>query len=129
MRGSAPSRTGVGAHLLVDMAHFAGLVAAGLYPNPVPYADVVTTTIHKTLGGPRGGMILSTQRLARQIDAAYVYPASGSRAVHSSMSSPGRRWRCEPRGVRGISRAAGEYRCRSEGGGWGAGSLVLAPAY
>jgi glycine hydroxymethyltransferase len=67
----------VGAHLLVDMAHFAGLVAAGLYPNPVPYADVVTTTIHKTLGGPRGGMILSTQRLARQIDAA-VYPGQQS---------------------------------------------------
>ena len=63
----------VGAYLLVDMAHFAGLVAAGLYPNPVPYADVVTTTTHKTLGGPRGGMILSTARLANKIDSA-VYP-------------------------------------------------------
>jgi glycine hydroxymethyltransferase len=67
----------IGAYLLVDMAHFAGLVAARLYPNPVPYADVVTTTIHKTLGGPRGGMILSSERLARQIDAA-VYPGQQS---------------------------------------------------
>lgn len=63
----------VGAYLLVDMAHFAGLVAARLHPNPVPHADVVTTTIHKTLGGPRGGMILCTEQLASRIDAA-VYP-------------------------------------------------------
>src|SRR6187200_959120 len=49
----------VGALLMVDMAHFAGLVAAGIHPNPVPHADVVTTTVHKTLGGPRSGMILS----------------------------------------------------------------------
>jgi glycine hydroxymethyltransferase len=63
----------IGAYLVVDMAHFAGLVAAGLYPNPVPYADAVTTTIHKTIGGPRGGMILSTEQLAKRIDAA-VYP-------------------------------------------------------
>src|SRR5690606_26145873 len=48
----------VGAYLMVDMAHVAGLIAAGLYPNPVPYADVVTSTSHKTLGGPRGGIIL-----------------------------------------------------------------------
>src|SRR6202023_1676026 len=51
----------VDAYLVVDMAHFAGLVAAGLHPNPVPYADVVTTTIHKTIGGARGGMILCTE--------------------------------------------------------------------
>lgn len=63
----------VGAYLLVDMAHFAGLVAAGLYPNPVPYADVVSTTTHKTLGGPRGGMILCKAALANKIDTA-VYP-------------------------------------------------------
>ncbi len=63
----------VGAYLMVDMAHFAGLVAAGLHPNPVPYADVVTTTTHKTLGGPRGGVILSTQALARKINSA-VFP-------------------------------------------------------
>ncbi len=49
----------VGAYLFVDMAHVAGLVAAGLYPNPVPFADVVTTTTHKTLRGPRGGLILA----------------------------------------------------------------------
>ena len=63
----------VGAHLVVDMAHFAGLVAAGLHPSPVPYADVVTTTIHKTIGGGRGGMILSTGELAKRIDSA-VFP-------------------------------------------------------
>ncbi|GHD28942.1 serine hydroxymethyltransferase [Streptomyces violarus] len=63
----------VGAYLLVDMAHFAGLVAAGLHPNPVPYADIVTTTTHKTLGGPRGGVILSRAGLAKKIDSA-VFP-------------------------------------------------------
>jgi glycine hydroxymethyltransferase len=63
----------VGAHLVVDMAHFAGLVAAGLHPNPVPYADVVTTTIHKTIGGARGGMILCREELARKINSA-VFP-------------------------------------------------------
>jgi glycine hydroxymethyltransferase len=63
----------VGAYLMVDMAHFAGLVAAGLHPDPVPHADVVTTTIHKTLGGPRGGMILCRQELAKSIDSA-VFP-------------------------------------------------------
>lgn len=57
----------VGAYLLVDMSHFAGLVAAGLHPNPVPFADVVTTTIYKSLGGTRGGMILSNERLAARI--------------------------------------------------------------
>ncbi|MCQ8187735.1 serine hydroxymethyltransferase [Streptomyces rugosispiralis] len=63
----------VGAYLMVDMAHFAGLVAAGLHPNPVPYADVVTTTTHKTLGGPRGGVILSRAGLAKKINSA-VFP-------------------------------------------------------
>jgi glycine hydroxymethyltransferase len=63
----------VGAYLMVDMAHFAGLVAAGLHPNPVPHADVVTTTTHKTLGGPRGGVILSKQELAKKINSA-VFP-------------------------------------------------------
>ncbi|WP_456505995.1 serine hydroxymethyltransferase [Arthrobacter sp. UYCu723] len=63
----------VGAYLMVDMAHFAGLVAAGLHPNPVPYADVVTTTTHKTLGGPRGGVILSREEYARKINSA-VFP-------------------------------------------------------
>ncbi|MBL1113407.1 serine hydroxymethyltransferase [Streptomyces sp. 110] len=63
----------VGAYLMVDMAHFAGLVAAGLHPSPVPHAHVVTTTTHKTLGGPRGGVILSTADLAKKINSA-VFP-------------------------------------------------------
>jgi glycine hydroxymethyltransferase len=63
----------VGAILLVDMAHFAGLVAAGLHPNPVEYADVVTTTTHKTLGGPRGGVILAKQAFAKKLNSA-VFP-------------------------------------------------------
>ncbi|MBX5469568.1 MAG: serine hydroxymethyltransferase [Thermoleophilaceae bacterium] len=63
----------VGAYLMVDMAHFAGLVAAGLHPSPVPHADVVTTTIHKTLGGGRGGMILCRSDYAKKIDSA-VFP-------------------------------------------------------
>jgi glycine hydroxymethyltransferase len=63
----------VDAYLVVDMAHFAGLVAAELHPNPVPYADVVTTTIHKTIGGGRGGMILCTEELQKKIDSA-VFP-------------------------------------------------------
>ncbi|MBE8522334.1 serine hydroxymethyltransferase [Amycolatopsis sp. H6(2020)] len=63
----------VGARLMVDMAHFAGLVAAGLHPSPVPHADIVTTTTHKTLGGPRGGLILSREELAKKINSA-VFP-------------------------------------------------------
>jgi glycine hydroxymethyltransferase len=64
----------VGAYLMVDMAHFAGLVAAGLHPNPVPHAHVVTTTTHKTLGGPRGGVILSADTdLAKKLNSA-VFP-------------------------------------------------------
>jgi glycine hydroxymethyltransferase len=63
----------VGAYLMVDMAHFAGLVAAGVHPNPVPYADVVTSTVHKTLGGARGGLILCREELAKKIDSA-VFP-------------------------------------------------------
>ena len=63
----------VGAIMMVDMAHFAGLVAAGLHPNPVEHADVVTTTIHKTLGGPRSGMILCREEHAKKIDQA-VFP-------------------------------------------------------
>ncbi len=63
----------VGAYLFVDMAHFAGLVAAGLHPSPVPHADVVATTIHKTIGGPRSGMILCREEYAKKIDSA-VFP-------------------------------------------------------
>ncbi len=63
----------VGAYLVVDMAHFAGLVAAGEHPNPVPYADVVTSTVHKTLGGARGGVILCREEHAKAINSA-VFP-------------------------------------------------------
>ena len=63
----------VGAYLMVDMAHIAGLVAAGCHPSPVPYADVVTTTTHKTLRGPRGGLILCREGLAKAIDKA-IFP-------------------------------------------------------
>ena len=65
----------VGAYLFVDMAHIAGLVAAGLHMSPVPYADVVSTTTHKTLRGPRGGLILCKEELAKQIDKA-VFPGT-----------------------------------------------------
>ena len=64
----------VGAYLMVDMAHFAGLVAAGLHPNPVPHADIVTTTTHKTLGGPRGGVILTNRAdIAKKVNSS-VFP-------------------------------------------------------
>jgi glycine hydroxymethyltransferase len=72
----------VGAKLMVDMAHFAGLVAAGLHPSPVPHADVVTTTIHKTLAGPRSGMILSTEELAKEIDRAVFPGQQGGPLMH-----------------------------------------------
>ncbi|MFT8543045.1 MAG: serine hydroxymethyltransferase [Leuconostoc falkenbergense] len=65
----------VGAYLMVDMAHIAGLVAAGLHPNPVGFADVVTSTTHKTLRGPRGGVILSQEKYAKQINSA-IFPGS-----------------------------------------------------
>lgn len=65
----------VGAYLFVDMAHIAGLVAAGCHPSPVPYADVVSTTTHKTLRGPRGGMILCKEEFAKKIDSA-IFPGS-----------------------------------------------------
>src|SRR5258708_26900990 len=72
----------VGALLMVDMAHFAGLVAAGLHPSPVPYADVVTTTIHKTLGGPRGGMILCREEYAKKINSAVFPGQQGGPLMH-----------------------------------------------
>ena len=71
-----------GAYLMVDMAHIAGLVAAGLHPNPVPYADVVTTTTHKTLRGPRGGMILCKEELAKAIDKAIFPGTQGGPLMH-----------------------------------------------
>jgi glycine hydroxymethyltransferase len=72
----------VGAYLFVDMAHIAGLVAAGLHPNPVPYADVVTTTTHKTLRGPRGGLILCKEELAAKIDKAIFPGEQGGPLMH-----------------------------------------------
>ena len=72
----------VGAYLFVDMAHIAGLVAAGLHPSPVPYADVVTTTTHKTLRGPRGGMILCKEELAKKIDSAIFPGSQGGPLMH-----------------------------------------------
>ena len=72
----------VGAYLMVDMAHIAGLVAAGVHPSPVPYAHVVTTTTHKTLRGPRGGMILCTADLAQKIDKAIFPGTQGGPLMH-----------------------------------------------
>ena len=73
----------VGAKLMVDMAHFAGLVAAGEHPNPVPHADVVTTTIHKTLAGPRSGMILCREEHAKAIDKAIFPGQQGGPLMHT----------------------------------------------
>jgi glycine hydroxymethyltransferase len=72
----------VGAYLMVDMAHIAGLVAAGLHPSPVPYADFVTTTTHKTLRGPRGGMILCKEKFAKQIDKMVFPGVQGGPLMH-----------------------------------------------
>lgn len=72
----------VGAYLMVDMAHIAGLVAAGVHPNPVPYADFVTTTTHKTLRGPRGGLILCREEYAKAIDKAIFPGTQGGPLMH-----------------------------------------------
>ncbi|WP_072805580.1 serine hydroxymethyltransferase [Rhodococcoides yunnanense] len=73
----------VGALLWVDMAHFAGLVAAGLHPSPVPYADVVSSTVHKTLGGPRSGLILAKKEWAKKINSAVFPGQQGGPLMHA----------------------------------------------
>ena len=73
----------VGALLMVDMAHFAGLVAAGVHPSPIPYADVVTTTVHKTLGGPRSGIIMCRSEHAKKIDSAVFPGQQGGPLMHA----------------------------------------------
>src|SRR4029079_5513080 len=74
----------VGAFLFVDMAHVAGLIAAGIYPNPVPYADVVTTTTHKTLRGPRGGLILAraNEALEKKLNSLVFPGTQGGPLMH-----------------------------------------------
>ena len=72
----------VGAYLMVDIAHIAGLVAAGLHPSPVPYADIVTTTTHKTLRGPRGGVIMCKEQFAKAIDKAVFPGMQGGPLMH-----------------------------------------------
>jgi len=72
----------IGARLMVDMAHLAGIIAVGLHPTPIPYADVVTSTIHKTLRGPRGGFILSQSELASAIDTAVFPRMQGGPLMH-----------------------------------------------
>lgn len=73
----------IGAYLWVDMAHFAGLVAAGLHPNPVPHAHVVSSTVHKTIGGPRSGFILCTEELKKKIDSAVFPGQQGGPLMHA----------------------------------------------
>jgi glycine hydroxymethyltransferase len=72
----------VGAYLVVDMAHYAGLIAAGVYPNPVPFADVVTSTTHKSLRGPRGGFILMKEPVAKAINSAIFPGIQGGPLMH-----------------------------------------------
>jgi len=72
----------IGALLMVDMAHFAGLVAAGEHPSPMPHADVVTTTVHKTIGGARGGMIMCKEQYAKKIDSAMFPGQQGGPLMH-----------------------------------------------
>ena len=93
---------------MVDMAHIAGLVAAGEHPNPVPYADVVTTTTHKTLRGPRGGLILCREEYAKAIDKA-IFPGTPGRPAGAHHRGQGRVLR---RGAEaGIQRISAQYRC------------------
>lgn len=93
----------VGAYMFVDMAHIGGLVAGGAHPSPVPYADVVTTTTHKTLRGPRGAIILCKEELAKKIDSAIFPGTQGARSCTSSRARPSASGRPCSRSSRSIS--------------------------
>ncbi len=106
----------VGAIFMVDMAHFAGLVAAGVYPSPVPHADVVTTTTHKTLRGPRGGLILCKAEHAKAIDKA-VFPGTAGRSAGARDRGEGSRAQGGAAPVVQAVRGAGRgERARARGG-------------
>ena len=79
----------VGAYLLTDMAHIAGLVAADVHPSPIPYCEIVTTTTHKTLRGPRGGLILCREEFAKKVNSR-VFPGMQGGAAHARHSCQGR---------------------------------------
>ena len=104
----------VGAYFLVDMAHVAGLVAAGIYPNPVPHADVVTTTTHKTLRGPRGGLILARaeRRDRQEAQLAGVPGHAGRSADARDRGEGGRAARSAAAGVHRLSEAGARERAR-----------------
>ena len=104
----------VGAYLMTDMAHFAGLVAAGLHPNPVPYSDLVTTTTHKTLGGARGGMIICREELAKKIDSRRL-PRPAGRPARARDRRQGRG--AADRAQRRVPRAPGAHARRRARGG------------
>ena len=109
----------IGAYLMVDMAHFAGLVAAGEHPSPVPHADVVTTTVHKTLGGARGGMIMCQGGVRQEDQLGASSPAS--RAVRSCTWWPARQWRSRSPSPSCSASASGAPRAGARGRGRGAG--------
>ena len=107
----------VGALLMVDMAHFAGLVAAGIHPNPVPHADVVTTTVHKTLGGARGGLILCREEYAKKINSA-VFPGQQGGPLEHVIA--GKAVALQDRGLGRLPRAPGAHGRGREGDRGGA---------
>lgn len=100
----------VGAKVMVDMAHIAGLVAAGVHPSPVPYAEFVTTTTHKTLRGPRGGMILCREEFAKAINSQ-IFPAFRGTAYAHHRCQGGGVQRSDAAGVQNLS-AAGHQKCQ-----------------
>ncbi len=112
----------VGAMLLVDMAHFSGLVAAGVYPNPCEYADIVTSTTHKTLRGPRAGLILAAREYAAAIDKVVFPGMQGGPLVHVIAAKAVCFLEAMTAGVRRISEA-GRRQCAGAGGQRGRGRL------